>query len=374
MPMIQPNPHSYELPRTTNTVPAWIYGLALMASSFNLSADPADEPLVMLQRVTTNEFQPKTIPLRWASNRAAVPSVLEAPRHGSITVDSNQVVYAPAEGYMGRDSFLLSLPITGGIQKVRFMIRVLPRYIPLVGAFVPGPETAALYDSWSRSFVLCDPADPTGVAPTLNCRRLPTKNLPPANYFPMVWPDARGTDQLALYDSETGLLTFLELHDTYLEARDSFSLAPMTGGWPVLGDWDGSGRTELAMVFDDGRVFVLGPAEWEPWPQTIQVPSEDATLWPIAVNRPGNGSSLAYISPTHGGLSWLACGPTSGCSSGYLKSFVRSDFRRPVGWDGARFLVVLDSSLQLVAGKYSVEDMSPHTIPIKFPDDPSGGG
>lgn len=302
-----------------------------------------------------------------------VPTVVESPRHGSITLSTSQAVYTPVAGYMGRDSFLLSWPAPVGTQQVRFEIRVLPRHIPLFGAFTAHPAAPALYDSWSRSFILCDPADPTGVAPTLNCWRQPTKYLPPANYFPMVWPGDQGSDQLALYNSETGVLHFLEFFNGYFEPRDSINLAPMTGGWPVLGDWDGTGEVELAMVFDDGRVYVLGPSSWELWPQTLTVPTEDDTLWPVVRNHPGLPSWLVYASPSHGGLDWLSCERSHGCTSGYIKSLTRYDFRRALGGYGVRFLVLLDDSLQLIVGKYSFEDPAPNTIPVKFPDDPIGG-
>ena len=356
--------------RKTNVVPAWLVGFVLLALPFT----PVAFAQTVVKQVAAAESQPKVIPFPLAEGRPGVPSVLEAPRHGSLVLGNGQSVYTPAKDFMGRDSFLVDFPSSNGSRVVRYQVRVLPRYIPLTTASGADQAAPALYESWSRSFILCDPPVFTPEDPTLNCRRLPTRFVPPGNHFPIVWPQTNGLDLLALYDQETGLLYFLEFHNGYLEVRDAINLAPMTGGWPVVGDWDASGQSELAMVFDDGRVFVLSPSSWQQWPQTLEVQIEDETSWPLAIHHLGSPSSLAFVSAIHGSYSWLACGPTVGCSRGRAKSYARFDFRRPIWFYGTRFLLMLDSSLQLVPGSYSLVDPDPQTIPVKFPDDPIGGG
>lgn len=356
-------------PRKTNGVPAWLVGFVLLAS---FSFTPVAFAQTVVKQVAAAESQPKVIPFPLLDGRTGVPSVLEAPRHGSLEVGNGQFVYTPEAGYMGRDSFQIDFPAANGSHLVMlYQVRVLPRFIPLQGA-LPKPQSPALYDSWSRSFILCEPVNPTGG--TLDCGRVPTKGLPPANYFPLVLPADSDMDQLALYDDEKGLLHFLDFEGSELEAREAISLAPMKGGWPLVGDWEASGKMELAMVFDDGRVYVLGPSSWELWPQRFNIPSEDPTLWPVAENIPGQPSRMVYVSPIQGRLDWLTCDRGKSCTSGYKKSFARFDFRRTLGGEGVRFLLDVDASLQLVVGKFSPEDPSPHTIPVKFPDDPINGG
>lgn len=355
-------------PRKTNVVPAWLVGFVLLAS-WNFT--PAAFAQTVVKQVAAAESQPKVVPFLTMAGRPGVPTVLEGPRHGSLTLGNGQIVYTPVAGHMGRDSFLVVFPSSIGSQTVRYEVRVLPQHVPLLGAFEAGPKTPALYDVYSRSFILCDPPDPH-TSPTLNCWRIATKHVPPGNYFPMVWPGDHGLDQLALYDLETGLLHFLELVSGFFEPRDAISLASMAGGWPVLGDWDGSGQTELAMVFNDGRVYVLGPSSWALWPKRLQVPTEDETLWPVAMEKPGLPWHLAYVAPKSGRLEWLSCEPSQTCSSGFLRSLATFDFRRALGGLAMQFLVVEDLSLHLVPHRYSILD--PQTIPVKFPDDPIGGG
>lgn len=367
MPHLHSTPSNQPSPRNTPAVSAWLVSFALLAFwPFTLSAANAQ---TVVQQVAAVESQPKVIPFQATLGRPGAPIVLEFPRHGSLMLGSGQAVYTPAEGFMGRDSFLVSFPSSTGTRLVRYEVRVLPRYVPLLGAFETGPEAPALYDVWSRSFTLCDPANPH-VSTTLNCWQVATESLLPKSYFPLLWPGPNGTDLPVLYDSETGQLHFLELIDQRFKVRDTISLAPFSGGWPVLGDWDGSGETELAMVFEDGRVYVLGPSSWELWPQMLNVPREDETLWPVARENPGSPSSLVYVGPKNGRLDWLSCVPNQGCTSGFLRSLTTFDFRRALGGLTLQFLVLEKSGLYLVPHHYSVLD--PQTIPVKFPDDPWG--
>lgn len=325
--------------------------------------------------LTTIEGQARSFDL--PSGGAVAVQILEAPRHGTVLVRGGAWTYSPAANYFGRDNFLMAAQGAAGNQTLfRFEMKVLPRYLPIAGKFEAGSAAAGLYDGWNHSFILCDAIVVLGEP--LNCWRYPVDGLAESNYFPVLTSTKDGTELPALFDLENETLYFLSLRGSFFEVSERLVLPGMAGAWPLLGDWSGTGERELAMVFDDGRVFGLGEKSWTSWPELLTAQSGDGFRWPVRVPTVGGQDAVGWVHAESGSLGWLSCPAGSSCTSGTFKAFGRCDFRRPVGYarpeTPVHFLQEGREGLELVPGDYFSGDISPQTIPIKFPDDPSSGG
>ncbi len=302
-------------------------------------------------------------------------STIEPPRHGSVQQEEGHLIYESFPGFFGRDSVTLAGSPSGETFHVE--IRVLPRYSPLAGHFESGSQAPGLYDSWTQEFILCSAT----VLPDsqLSCVRVPVIGLEAAPYVPLAWPGKNGLDVPALVEIETGVLFVLEKSvEGPLEVAERHELKGGEGGWPVLGDWNGSGQRNLAMVFEDGRVLELGEKSWLAWPATLIVLSGDDLVWPVLYPLEEGRDALALADPKTGHLNWLSFSKDEGVRRGFKRCYRGVDFRRPLTWgqwpgyvQGIYYLLQGSEGLELIPNYYYMGD--PQTIPIKFPDDPPGG-
>ena len=346
-----------------------------VAAALTLLLAPASLSATEPHFFTTGQGQKRAIEL--PSEAALAIRVAATPRHGTLFIQRTVVVYSPVAGYFGRDSFEIEAQgASGELTLLRYEMRVLPRYLPIAGKLGWSEETVGLYDDATQSFILC--AEIVTVDQQLACWRYPVLGLDPAALVPVLWPTKAHLETPALFDPEKGSLHLLTLSGNAFNISESLDLPELAGAWPLFGDWNGTGRKTLAMVFEDGRVYQLGPGPWTLWPVLRPAEGGDAFVWPIRVPATDGKDAVAWVDTTSGKLTWLSCPAASGCTTGSLAAHNPSDYRRPLRFDGLRgkiqFLEELASGLELIPDVYTVTVGNPQTIPVKFPDDPPGGG
>jgi hypothetical protein len=303
--------------------------------------------------------------------------VLAPPRHGGFEFEFNTAIFYPySSDYLGRDSMTLALD--GVVTQVELMI--LPRRLPFVGRFDGANETPALWDNRSRTFGLCDkPADDQY---QLTCVFYPVVDLDEGAFIPLAWPVAGGKDVPVLFDPAAGRFHFLENRGDSFAVSEVIYIPGSRGAWPILGDFGGTGQRELVMVTGDGRIFKNTVKGNHSWPARFAVSGDDL-VWPILVPRVG-GDAVGLVSPESCDVHSLRLDQLDGVIYEEDPAYVSGDCRRPLAWfmsplsnlaPGLEIFFLRptdDGELPLVPGKYKAS--KPQTIPVKFPDDPAGGG
>jgi hypothetical protein len=297
--------------------------------------------------------------------------VAVAPRHGGVQLGTSTVTYFLPAGYIGRDSVTLLL---AGVE-VRVELRILPRRMPFTGRFDGAYRGAGLWDNLTRTFLLC--GQPIENVEELPCQALAVSGLPDGALIPLAWPQPTGEERPALFDLVSGRLLRLELHDGAFRAAGwMVELPALPGAWPIIGDFFGSGESHLAMVAENGDVYLLGTKNWELWPHRMNVPQGDGLVWPIQLPHPG-GDLVVLAELATGTLLLFPFDPAGDNLPG-VRGYGIGDYRRPLCWsrtgDGMSFLRIVDGELYLKPGNYVSTNYNPSTIPVKFPDDPAGGG
>ena len=334
----------------------------------------AATPVVPIVNVSV--YQGETISFDFSQSVVLV----HPPTRGALTIDGSRVVYQAFTSAAGRDRFKIAVGGEGLYQTLEYRLRVVPRKLPVAGYFglegiaswAPGP---GYYDSKSQAFILCELMTDLD----LTCRRYPVVGLGHEVYVPLVLPGQDLVDELALFDIGRGVLHFLERSKDKLEISESLATG-FSGTWPAIGDWDGTGPS-LALVFETGRVVQLGPSGWTSWFGRLVVPPGDGLVWPIPLPRKEQSDAMALVDPGSGNLYWAALEGDS-LVAGIEPSFGSGDFSRPLVWKvfhsdlgvgrGVFFLRDVAGRVELQAGRYM--PAGPQTLPVKFPDDPSGGG
>lgn len=345
-----------------------------------MEPEPAPQPessrAVLL--VATDDQDSIAIHLPLALETAGEVLVTEQPQHGGVEMEPGAAIYIPTQypnrRFIGRDSLRLA---AGGAQ-LRVELLILPRFMPFAGRFDGVYQGAALWDNLEQAFQLC--GEPARGEEELPCERVPVDGLGAGPFIPLAWPDAYGKESPVLFDPAASRFFHFQRRGAYFAVSEILEAPGFRGAWPILGDWSGEGRLELAMVGADGQVFQLGPRGWQPWPQAFAV-APGALSWPILLPRDGR-DALALAEPESCDLHWLQLDSAAGAISDIEPSYTTGDCRRPLSWvmspvphlaPGLEifFLETGGDELLLVPGKYKAS--KPSTIPVKFPDDPWGG-
>lgn len=359
---------------------AVLFALSLAPAATGVAAGPLavlePTPAVETILVVGTDDQQSIAIRRDTANEAREVLVVEAPRHGYLELEPGAVFYQPA-GYVGRDSLALAMDGT----TVYVELRILPRFIAFAGRFDGVDETVALWDNQSRAFQVCS-ALAQGQS-QLTCNWLPVSGLPAGTFIPLAWPNP-SEDSPVLFQVETGTFRYLELDGAAYVAGGTLDMQSFPGGWPIFGDFVGSGTKEPAMVDGNGNVFLWSGKGWESWPVfELDVPPGDGLVWPLVLPRQ-NGDAVALIDKATGEVHWMRL-DASGLDFGVRdeNSGVPDFGRPPLVWSQSGlngvsasfpifFLENLGNSLRLRAGHY--DPGHPTIIPVKFPDDPPLGG
>jgi hypothetical protein len=371
--------------RFSRTAPAAVlFAFCLLAGSGAADAQVLWPPVTMepyldgeetTLLVATDDQQ--GIVIRFAPELQGEIQVRNPPRHGAFEFEFNIAIFYPySSDYLGRDSMTLALD--GVVTQVELMI--LPGRLPFVGRFDGSSETPALWDNRSRTFRLCD--KPANGQYELTCGFYPVVDLDEGAFIPLAWPDAGGRDIPVLFDPAAGRFLFLDNRGDSFAVGEVLYLPDSRGAWPILGDWSGTGQRELAMVAADGRIFWPTIKGNRNWPAGFEI-TGDSLVWPILLKRTG-GDAVGLVNPGSCDIRSLRLDQLGSVIYDEDPSYIGGDCRRPISW----FMSPLSSlapglevfflrpnileQLLLVPGKYKAS--KPQTIPVKFPDDPSGGG
>jgi hypothetical protein len=345
--------------------------VAAIAPSVAVEASPARGGFRAVLVVADDEQAAVHIPAAGGAVVAVEPS------HGVVETLPDATIYYPNTGFLGRDG----MKLYAGSVEIKVSLWIVPRVIPFAGRFDGAYQGAALWDNRSRTFLLC------GVLPAgiydLECELAPADGLPAGTFLPLAWPDRLGREIPMLYDPVTGRFLRLQRVGSGFAYGGPLEIHSLPGGWPIAGEFFGSGKLELAVVKESGELFLLAHKKWERWkPSDLAVPAGEGLVWPITLPRPG-GDAIALVDSGIGSVHWMRLDP-AGTDFGSAPSYVAlPDFRRPLAWSMSGlsfvsadfpifFLERSGQSFELRAGVYLPNH--PTIIPVKFPDDPPGGG
>lgn len=370
-----------------STASLWL-ALAGLTLTLPLSLEAAAEPPPpsMLAAVATLEGRPVTTSMPQKGMVKMVEpqmTLAESPEHGEVKIGRWPTLsYVPAAGYFGADRFVVLVVDAAGAApayQVDVAVNVMPRRLPLVGRWGSEELGPGVYDTQKQRFGLCQPPPADG---QLKCSRIQVEGLPPGTIaMPLVLPGTSPSeDQVALFDPEAGVLYHLSHRgpDVFV-AKPVANHRGAVGRVPLVGDWQVAGEPALALVDPNGGVVTLeGKNTLKPWIAARGfVP---AAHLPFAWPQEGR-DVVSVLAPGSAERTWRdrdgATGSTD-CSKLHL------DLRRPFRWpgglaglpglaEGETFLLV-QGERGLEIYPYQCEGGRPQTIPVKFPDDPPGGG
>ncbi|MEM1204615.1 MAG: hypothetical protein AAGN66_15410 [Acidobacteriota bacterium] len=324
--------------------------------------------------------------------------LVEGPKHGSLEPAPFALTYRPAGDYFGLDgaTFEGTSTVDGLTQThtVDLQLWVLPRVLPIAGVFDNSYYGApGFYDLAAREFILCSPWVGTGGPSlpggnpsvgdpwSLTCERRPVVGAE-VGWIPVVWDWlGEGRNQIpSLFDPSTGTLYRLipEIRVKRLRvAPVSIQIGGAQWTWPVAGDWDGDGVETLAFYRHDGTVTSVhnphssgaqtGTAQvLRTWPANLPYSgNKDELPWPYAV--PESGKIVLRL---HDGYvwRWLAEDGTGGRQMRY-HPYPGIPVYHP-HWGFGSFGLLSFTRVGDTFWLTEVNDFDPHTIALKFHNDP----
>jgi hypothetical protein len=338
--------------------------------------EPTPDVVVPMLLVATDDQQWVAIrPPKISENSEIVVTV--APRNGYLELEPGVALYYPV-GFIGRDS--LRLEVEDQVFEVE--LRILPRLIAFTGRFDGVYEAPALWDNHTRAFQLCD-AWQSGNQ--LTCEVVKVLGLTGGTFIPLAWPDESGSESPALFEPAVGSFRQLERQGDIFWASGPLKLPLFPAGWPIFGDFFGSGTKELAMAAENGDLFLWSGKDWGLWPaRQLAVAPGDGLVWPLVLPRL-DGDAVALVDSNTGNVNWMRLDPAGVDFGVQIRHASIPDIRRPLAWSLSPlapitpdfpifFLEHTGLNFQLRAGQYLPGH--PTIIPVKFPDDPAccGGG
>jgi hypothetical protein len=363
------------------TAPAAVLFALCLAAATGVAADslveiePGPASVVPMRLFGTDDQQWIAIRPPKISESSEIV-VTAPPRNGYLELEPGVVLYHPV-GFIGRDS--LTLEAEDRVFEVE--LRILPRFIAFTGRFDGVYEAPALWDNQTRAFQLCDAWQPGGNQ--LTCEVVKVLGLAGGTFIPLAWPDSSGSESPVLFEPAVGSFRQLERQADTFWASGPVKMQLFPHGWPIFGDFFGSGTRELAMAAENGDFYLWSDKEWQVWPaRQLAVAPGDGLVWPIVLPRLG-GDAVALIDSNNGNVNWMRLDPAGVDFGVQIRQASIPDVRRPLAWSRSPLAAITpdfpiffleDTGLffQLRAGSYIPGH--PTIIPVKFPDDPIGGG
>ena len=322
-------------------------------------------------------YEGDVLSFKWSDFRASDGTIVGGPTFLELQRTAGGFeLNAPAQR-TGRDRvFVEPWSETGPLAPIPIDVWVYPRVFPVSGRFDEGKRTLGLFDAENGRFQLCR-AQPGQV---LDCSYFPVIGYQGELRLPIAWP--RGdVDQPALFSPETGTFFVYQIKTNgTLSLEQSFQMKEAVAAWPVWGAFGEDGEWHLALVHADGTVTAYPKGSPEVWPERLSIPETNMLVWPAPWPiEDGTVHALALFQPIDGHGHWSARYPDGSILQGYSHSTLSGDFSRPVLVDAASigsvvantfFLQIQGNQIQL---RPFISGGRPNVIPIKFPDDPSGG-